>query len=332
MTRGKKTCKILKEIRQQIAEKNDIKFVTAECGFQGECKGTCPKCEEEVRYLENELRKRQQLGKVVTIAGISLGVAGTFAACNNPAPQDDEKDNQIEDTVTVAQHSYSVTPVDSLITEQPTVPKQVTKNKKKVKYLPDIKSEFPGGMQAFVKFFYGKIEYPQDALDEYHSGTVINRSGTVVVEFEIKADGTIGYVQVIKKVHPSLDKEAVRVVKSMPQWTPASSNGKAVASYYQLPVQYHIKERKPEYKVSTSDTIAKSPEIKLSFVEHSVSFDSKNPEQLMAIVKIGYVPPRPSDLTCTGMPQLEKPHKKNIFKRIWYKMYERPRLKRLGYY
>jgi len=86
MTCGKKTCKILKEIRQQIAEKNDIEYITSECHFQGECKGTCPKCEAELRYLENELHKRQQLGKVVTIAGIALGVVGA-AAANEPPNQ-----------------------------------------------------------------------------------------------------------------------------------------------------------------------------------------------------------------------------------------------------
>ncbi|MCL2329128.1 MAG: carboxypeptidase-like regulatory domain-containing protein [Bacteroidetes bacterium] len=80
MTKGKQTCKILKQIRTQIAAKNDIEYITSECNFKGECAGTCPKCEEEVRYLENELRRRQQLGKVVTIAGISLGVVGTCAA------------------------------------------------------------------------------------------------------------------------------------------------------------------------------------------------------------------------------------------------------------
>ena len=57
MTRGKQTCKILKEIRQQIADRNDIEYITSECHFQGECKGTCPKCEAELQYLENELSK-----------------------------------------------------------------------------------------------------------------------------------------------------------------------------------------------------------------------------------------------------------------------------------
>jgi len=81
MTRGRRTCKILKEIRQQIADKNDIEYVTSECHFRGECEGTCPKCEEELKYLENELQKRKQLGKAVAIAGISLGIAGTFSDC-----------------------------------------------------------------------------------------------------------------------------------------------------------------------------------------------------------------------------------------------------------
>ena len=64
MARGKKTCKILKEIRKQIAEENDISLITEECNYKGDCLGTCPKCEEEVRYLERELEKRQRLGKV----------------------------------------------------------------------------------------------------------------------------------------------------------------------------------------------------------------------------------------------------------------------------
>ena len=84
MTHGRKVCNTLKEIRQQIADKNEIEYVTSECHFEEECKGTCPKCDAEVKYLEKELHKRKQLGKTATIAGISLGIAGTFSACNAP--------------------------------------------------------------------------------------------------------------------------------------------------------------------------------------------------------------------------------------------------------
>ena len=81
MAKGKQTCKILKEIRKQIAAENDIKLVVEECTFQGDCKGTCPKCEAEVRYLERELEKRQRLGKAAIFAGMTIGTAITAAGC-----------------------------------------------------------------------------------------------------------------------------------------------------------------------------------------------------------------------------------------------------------
>ncbi len=74
---GKKKCKILKEIRKQIAKDNDITFVTSECKHKGNCKGTCPKCEWEVRYLEAELEKRRKAGKQVVVAGIAAAMVLT---------------------------------------------------------------------------------------------------------------------------------------------------------------------------------------------------------------------------------------------------------------
>lgn len=71
MTRGKQTCKILKDIRRQIAEANGIEFATSECRYKGDCLGTCPKCEAEVRYLEQQIRARSLSGRAVAIAGIS---------------------------------------------------------------------------------------------------------------------------------------------------------------------------------------------------------------------------------------------------------------------
>ena len=89
MSKGKEICETLKEIRQQIADKNEIEYSPSQCNFQGECKGTCPKCESEVRYLENELFKRTKLKKAVSIVGISLGVALTASACKEDDSQKD---------------------------------------------------------------------------------------------------------------------------------------------------------------------------------------------------------------------------------------------------
>jgi len=81
MTYGRTVCNKLKEIRQQVADQNNIEYSTSDCHFTGECQGTCPKCDAELQYIENELNKRNHLGKVAAIAGLSLSIAATFSAC-----------------------------------------------------------------------------------------------------------------------------------------------------------------------------------------------------------------------------------------------------------
>jgi hypothetical protein len=70
MDEGKQICKILKEIRQRIAEENDIELITSECTYKGDCEGTCPKCEAELRYLEQELERRQGENEASPFSGI----------------------------------------------------------------------------------------------------------------------------------------------------------------------------------------------------------------------------------------------------------------------
>ena len=85
---GKKKCKILREIRRQIASENDIPFVTEECRYQGECKGTCPKCESELGYLEAQMEKRRSLGKAVTVSAVALGLMTGMAGCGRQVEGD----------------------------------------------------------------------------------------------------------------------------------------------------------------------------------------------------------------------------------------------------
>ncbi len=75
MENGKKVCKELKAIRQQIADANGIKYTPNECTHKGDCAGTCPACEAEVEYLEKELNLRRMLGKAVVVAGLGLTVS-----------------------------------------------------------------------------------------------------------------------------------------------------------------------------------------------------------------------------------------------------------------
>ena len=77
MTKGRSTCKLLKSIRQQIADANGISYRPIECQHKGDCAGTCPACEEEIRYLEGELKARKGNGFGMKVAGIAAGICAT---------------------------------------------------------------------------------------------------------------------------------------------------------------------------------------------------------------------------------------------------------------
>jgi len=100
MAKGKAKCRALKEIRRRIAEANDIdiSLVTSECSHKGDCKGTCPKCESELRRLEEELAKRK---KGAVIGGICAGatLAGIIAVAEICPESTRTVCNEIEDFV-----------------------------------------------------------------------------------------------------------------------------------------------------------------------------------------------------------------------------------------
>lgn len=75
MSRGKDICKELKAVRRRIADENGILLEIPKCTYKGPCVGTCPRCEWELRQLENALADRIRLGKVATVAGIALGLS-----------------------------------------------------------------------------------------------------------------------------------------------------------------------------------------------------------------------------------------------------------------
>lgn len=86
--KGKDKCRILKEIRAQIAAANHIEWVTDNCAHKGDCRGTCPKCEAEVAKLERELARRRALGKTVAVAGLAAGMVFSITSCDEiPQPQ-----------------------------------------------------------------------------------------------------------------------------------------------------------------------------------------------------------------------------------------------------
>ena len=92
---------------------------------------------------------------------------------------------------------------------------------------------FPGGQSALLQYLSSNIKYPVVAEEN-------GVQGRVIVTFVVERDGSITDVRVIKSVDPSLDKEAVRVVKSMPKWIPGKQNGSAVRVKYTVPVTFRL--------------------------------------------------------------------------------------------
>ena len=77
MEKGRAICKVLKDVRQKIATENGISYHPEECHHKGECTGTCPGCEKEIRYLEEQLKNKQHSGLGLKVAGIAAGVCVT---------------------------------------------------------------------------------------------------------------------------------------------------------------------------------------------------------------------------------------------------------------
>ncbi len=99
MNHGKTICNQLKEIRRGIARDNAIELDIPECTFEGECEGTCPRCEAELQYLERELTLRTVMGKAAVVAGLTLGISGgtLTAAAQDVAPDRQNHTKSIPD-------------------------------------------------------------------------------------------------------------------------------------------------------------------------------------------------------------------------------------------
>lgn len=92
---------------------------------------------------------------------------------------------------------------------------------------------YPGGNAALMGYLRDNIKYPTVAAEN-------GVQGRVVVGFVVERDGSITDVNILRGVDPSLDREAMRVVKSMPRWNPGKQNGSAVRVKYQVPVSFRL--------------------------------------------------------------------------------------------
>ena len=108
-----------------------------------------------------------------------------------------------------------------------------TSNKAEAYTVVEKMPQFPGGEDSLNTFIGRNLHYPVIAQEN-------GIQGTVIVRFVVKNDGSIGDVEIVRSLEPPCNKEVIRLVKSMPKWSPGKQNGVAVAVWYTLPVHFHL--------------------------------------------------------------------------------------------
>ena len=91
--------------------------------------------------------------------------------------------------------------------------------------------EFPGGLGEFYKFIEKNVRYPREALFN-------KEQGRVIVQMVVEKDGALTQIVVVRSVSPSLDKEAIRIIKLCPRWKPCMQNGQGVRAQYTVPISF----------------------------------------------------------------------------------------------
>ena len=150
-----------------------------------------------------------------------------------------EEEKQVEAEPEVAQSDVAigapeekaeeVVNTSGTVTPEETAPEEDTRVFDVVEQMP----QFPGGDAALMEYISKNIKYPVIAEEN-------GIQGRVVCQFVVERDGSVSDVRVVRSVDPALDKEAIRVIKAMPKWTPGRQNGAPVRTKFTLPVTFRL--------------------------------------------------------------------------------------------
>lgn len=158
--------------------------------------------------------------------------------------EQEEVEQEIEDQVEatppptdeiIVEDNTDETPKTVVTPPTPPVVKVAEKKAEKAKIVefPDVEAEFPGGQAALMKFIQSNVQYPETSID-------MDEQGKVYLSFVVGLDGKISQVKVAKGVSTDLDREAKRVVRSMPNWIPGEADGKKVPTRCRLPIVFTL--------------------------------------------------------------------------------------------
>ena len=148
-----------------------------------------------------------------------------FSNCANKKADKVQSDTEKADTIVAAEPDK---------TAEPQVEVAITETKGDSIYsVVETMPDFPGGQKELLSFLSRNIKYPTKAIEN-------KIQGRVIVQFVVNKDGSISGAKVVRSIDPDLDKEALRVINSMPQWKPGMNKGEIVSVKYTIPVMFRL--------------------------------------------------------------------------------------------
>lgn len=195
---------------------------------------------KEAKVERKEIVKQQEVEKVVEKVKSSVKFTAPVIKKDDEVQEEDElktQDEIMDSKVAVGfanvvgnDENGEVLKAKEVIATEPVKPKE---EENKVFDVVEQMPSYPGGNGALMQYLSKNIKYPVVAEEN-------GIQGRVICTFVVEKDGSVTDVRVAKSVDPSLDKEAVRVVSSMPKWIPGKQNGSAVRVKYTLPVTFRL--------------------------------------------------------------------------------------------
>lgn len=194
---------------------------------------------KEAKVERKQIVKQEEVEKVVEKVKSSIKFTAPVIKKDDEVKPEDELKSQDEimnskvavgfANVVGNDENGEVLHAKEVIAEEPVKPAEDTKVFDVVEQMPS----FPGGPSALMQYLSSHIKYPVVAEEN-------GIQGRVICTFVVGKDGSISNAQVVKGVDPSLDKEAIRVINSMPKWIPGKQNGSSVNVKYTLPVTFRL--------------------------------------------------------------------------------------------
>lgn len=177
-----------------------------------------PQLKATIQFVPPKAVAREEIKEDVQIATVEEVVESKAAIGTQTIESDSKKGEHIDDL------------------EKVVIAPPAEEKKEEIFKAAEQQPEFPGGQGELMKYLSSNLRYPPAAAEQ-------GIQGRVVVQFVVTKNGTISGVKVLQPLHPSCDKEAERLIKSMPKWIPGKQNGIPVSVYYTIPIRFRLEER-----------------------------------------------------------------------------------------